>query len=130
MMEQFHSEDGDVLAKAKEALMQLLQRPDVGQAYFILDEAEQPVGYCILCFGFSIESGGRDAFVDEFFIKSERRDQGHGGLAIKLLSQEAKKLGVNKLFLEVAPENKSAQTIYKHSGFALRSNYQLMQLDL
>ena len=52
--------------KARAALIPLLENPNFGRAWLVLD-GETPVGYAVLCFGYSLEWLGRDAFVDEPF---------------------------------------------------------------
>ena len=45
------------------ALGALLQEPAAGQVWLITDGAD-PVGYLVVTFGYSLEFGGRDAFID------------------------------------------------------------------
>jgi hypothetical protein len=50
-------------AVARRALGELLARPELGRAWRIL-EGGAAVGYAVLCFGWSLEWGGRDAFLE------------------------------------------------------------------
>jgi hypothetical protein len=52
--------------KARAALIALVQNPNFGRAWLILD-GDSPAGYAVLCFAYSLEWLGRDAFVDEFY---------------------------------------------------------------
>src|SRR5919198_1681243 len=67
--------------RVRAALLDLLQHPSYGCAWVILDGAE-PAGYLIVTFDFSLEYGGREAFIDELFIRESRRHQGFGMLAV------------------------------------------------
>ncbi len=59
------------------ALTALLSDRSLGRVWLILDDSV-PVGYMVLCFGYSLEWLGRDAFVDEFFLLEQYRGQGWG----------------------------------------------------
>jgi GNAT superfamily N-acetyltransferase len=69
-----HGFDGE---KARDALIPLLGNPDYGRAWLILDNGS-PVGYIVVCFGYSLEWLGRDAFVDEFYLRAKYRGRGWG----------------------------------------------------
>lgn len=109
-------------------------RPLLGESafgrIFVIRYGAETIGYVAVCFGFSIEFQGRDAFVDEMFIVPEHRGKGHGREALNLLGDEMKKLGVMALHLEVARDNERAQGLYRGAGFELREKYFLMSAVL
>jgi GNAT superfamily N-acetyltransferase len=45
----------------------------------------RPVGYVVLALTFSVEAGGREACVDEFYLVPEMRNQGLGSRALALV---------------------------------------------
>lgn len=90
----------------------------------------QLVGYAALCFGYSIEFGGQDAFVDELFIAEPFRARGLGSSALESLIAEARVLGLSALHLEVACGNDRAQRLYERCGFRARDRFQLMSCEL
>jgi diamine N-acetyltransferase len=102
--------------KARIALTALLNDPHLGAAWLILD-TDRPVGYIVLCFGYSLEWLGRDAFVDEFYLREEYRGRGWGRKAMAFLEQAAREFGVRALHLEVVEENTSALQLYSKLGF-------------
>ena len=63
--------------KAGVALTTLLRDRNLGRVWLILD-GEVPVGYIVICFSYSLEWLGRDAFVDEFYLLPEYRGHGWG----------------------------------------------------
>src|SRR5579862_9695398 len=73
---------------AQSAMERLIADPSVGQAWLILADAK-PVGYVVLVFSFSIEFGGRTAFIDELFIEEAFRGLGIGRRAMKLVEDSA-----------------------------------------
>lgn len=102
--------------KARTALVPLLENPDFGRAWIVLDDAA-PVGYAVLCFGYSLEWLGRDAFVDEFFLRENYRGRGWGKQTMAFLEGAARELGVRTLHLEVILENDAALKLYRKLGF-------------
>lgn len=103
-------------AKARVALIELLQNPSLGRAWLILD-GESPAGYAVLCFGYSLEWLGRDAFVDEFFLREDYRGRGWGKTTMVFLEDAARELGVKALHLEVMDGNHAALRLYEAIGF-------------
>ncbi len=97
---------------------------------WLISKSDRIVGYIALCFGYSIEFGGRDAFVDEFFIDETARGQGIGKEVLEAVKIEAQKLGVVALHLEVACTNTRAKKLYSSCGFDARENFNLMSCTL
>jgi ribosomal protein S18 acetylase RimI-like enzyme len=113
----------------KEAVTPLLTTDHSGRIWFVKLESVH-VGYVALCFGYSIEFRGRDAFVDELYIVPEHRGKGVGKEVLRLVEPEAKKLGVKALHLEVAHENDPAKHLYQTFGFEARDRYIFMSKKL
>ena len=84
----------------------------------IAREAGLAVGYAALCFGYSIEFRGRDAFVDELFVVPERRGAGFGRALLRALEAEASRGDVRQLHLEVEQHNDAARRLYLGEGFS------------
>ena len=115
-----HGYDRD---KARAALLSLLENPDFGRAWLILDR-DSPVGYIVICFGYSLEWLGRDAFVDEFYLREDYRGRGWGKKTMAFLEDASRKLGVRALHLEVIDGNATALRLYETLGFkAHRSTF-------
>ncbi len=87
-------------------------------------------GYVALSFGFSIELGGRDAFLDEFFIRESVRGRGMGSQALMTLVPMLRDMGVKALHMEVDHDNPKAMKLYQRAGFKARSEYFLMTRTL
>jgi GNAT superfamily N-acetyltransferase len=117
------------LHRLERALVPLIDRPDLGRVWLV-DVDNVPVGYFILCFGYSIEKGGRDAIVDEFFIDPALRHRGIGGRVLELVIAEARALGIVSIALEVGRDNETALRRYGAAGFAPREKYMLMDLEI
>jgi len=102
--------------KAHAALIPLLRDPNFGRAWLILD-ADSPVGYIVICLGYSLEWLGRDAFVDEFYLRDEYRGRGCVQRVMAFLEDAARNLGVRALHLEVVDGNAAAGHLYRKLGF-------------
>ena len=104
------------------ALAELVRTPDLGRVWLIAKD-EEPVGYVALTFGYSLEFHGRDAFVDELFVRAEQRGQGAGTAALRFVMDACPALGVHTLHLEVERVNTAAQALYRRFGFHDHDRY-------
>lgn len=102
--------------KARGALTALVRDANLGCAWLILDGASA-VGYVVLCFGYSLEWLGRDAFVDEFYLREEYRGRGWGRATMAFVEEEARARGIRTLHLEVVQQNDTALQLYRTLGF-------------
>jgi ribosomal protein S18 acetylase RimI-like enzyme len=117
-------------AERNAAIAPLLETESSWGRVWLIRFRSRVVGYVALCFGYSIEFRGRDAFIDELFIVPEARGQGIGGAVLALLKREAASLGVVALHLEVARDNERAKRLYGQGGFLARERYCLMSCQL
>ncbi len=84
---------------------------------WLLEFESEIVGYVVLTFGFSLEYGGLDAYVDELFVKPEFRGRGFAAQALEFLTLECQKLNIVALHLEVDTNNHNAKSLYAKMGF-------------
>lgn len=127
----FHAEEGisqDETTR-RNALLPLLEGSPLG-AIYIIGPTRAPVGYIVLTFGWTVEFGGMDAFVDEFFIRPAVRGRGMGSETLLTLSRMLGQAGVRALHLEVDHENETAKRLYARTGFKARDRYMLMTREL
>ncbi|MDU8926542.1 GNAT family N-acetyltransferase [Alisedimentitalea sp. MJ-SS2] len=107
------------------ALMPLLEGIPHGVAYLIGPRVA-PVGYIIISFGYSVEMGGMDGFIDEFFIRERVRGRGMGSEVLLSLLPALESHGIKALHLEVDRDDEAAQRLYQRAGFKPRDKYHLM----
>ena len=123
-------EEFDLSDAEREAVLQpLLDEPSLGQVW-LLECGPEAVGYVALCFGYSIEFQGRDAFIDELYIRPAWRGRGLGRLALEEACRRARDAGVRALHLEVANDNDRALRLYAALGFEDRPRFHLMSRKL
>ena len=106
--------------KLKSTLAELLAHPKYGSV-FLIKQNNNFIGYAILCFGFSLEYGGRDAFIDELFIREDFRNKKIGSEVIDYLCKYARTTGIKALHIEVKEKHKEAGRLYERKGFSVHS---------
>ncbi|KIC48945.1 GNAT family N-acetyltransferase [Tateyamaria sp. ANG-S1] len=127
----FHAEEGIEMSDEARAagLKPLLDGIPHGVAYLI-GPPRAPIGYIVVTFGWSIEFGGMDGFVDEIFIRPGVRGRGIATEVLLALPRALGEAGVKALHLEVGDDNSVAQRLYTRAGFKRRDGYALMTRTL
>ncbi|WP_438021851.1 GNAT family N-acetyltransferase [Sorangium sp. So ce233] len=85
---------------------------------WVLVAGGEVAGYCAVGFGFSLEFHGRDAFVDELYVRPEARGRGHAARLLDRAEQGCRDAGVRALHLEVEPDKAETYAWYRRRGFA------------
>ena len=110
--------------EVRATLAQLFADDSYGLACLILLGGEV-AGYVVITFGFSIEFRGRDALIDELFLKDEFRGRGLGSAALRHAEGVCRERGIRALHLEVERANTAAQSVYRRAGFVDHDRYLL-----
>lgn len=101
---------------SRAALAQLLEEPSLG-AVFLIEVDDQPAGYGVVTFGFSLEFYGRFSLLDELYLRENYRGQGHGKASLTYVENLCRREGIHTLRLEVAKTNSRALSIYRQAGY-------------
>jgi GNAT superfamily N-acetyltransferase len=124
----FHAEDGHPIGKAAvSALLALLAPDNAHGRVLIAEQGRALIGYATLCFGYSVEFGGRDAFVDDIYVVPSARGRGHGGRLYAALEHEAALCGCRALHLEIMTGNR-VEDWYRSLGYSGRSSLMTKRL--
>jgi GNAT superfamily N-acetyltransferase len=99
----FHGEDGHPLSSQGERAPKYLLAGQVHGIVFKLEGSSGVTGYAVLCFGYSVELGGRDVFLDDFYIIPSERGQGLAHSAMDVLIGFAREAGCVAMHLEWLP---------------------------
>ena len=110
-----------VEAEAARAVEQLLRDPSCGRLWLISADGAT-VGYIVMSFDFSLEYRGRNAWVDEFFVRAADRGQGIGKKALEFFAAQAEELGVAVVHLEVNHSNPAIE-LYRRLGYEDQRRY-------
>jgi GNAT superfamily N-acetyltransferase len=105
------------LARVQGAIEPLLADDTHGQVWLVVtdDSAPDPDGYGVITWGYSLESGGRDALVDELYVR--HRGAGAGTAALRAMIDAAAAAGASRVFLETEAHNPRARAFYSRLGF-------------
>ena len=118
LMQEFYAEAGYALNpdRARAAILPLLAPGHLGQVW--LGEFDgQVAGHLVLTFCYSMEYGGRSAFIDDLFVRAALRNRGVGRALVEQARTICAELGVRAMHLEVARANGPAQAVYRAVGF-------------
>jgi GNAT superfamily N-acetyltransferase len=107
------------VAHVDAALQSLLSDAALGFA-LVDEEAGRVNAYLVVTFGFSLELGGKDAFVDELFVAGDARKRGVGRALMAQAANEARARGAKYLRLEVAEPDAGKLGFYQACGFSPR----------
>lgn len=123
----FHEETGiaqtDTIRRA--ALLPMLEGSPHGVTYLI-GPGRAPIGYIVISFGWSVQFGGLDGYVDEFYIRPGVRGRGIGSEVMISLPKALAGAGLKALHLEVRRDNEKARALYRKLRFEARDAYGLM----
>ena len=113
LQERFYAGEGYPYDRARmeHGMRELIANSSFGRLYLA------PGAYLVVTFGFSLEFGGRDAFVDELYVADESRGQGLGTLALQVAEEICREAGIGALHLEVEHVNVRARALYERSGY-------------
>lgn len=111
--------------QVESAVLPLLNGSPHG-AIWLIGPRMSPVGYICISFGWSLELGGMDGMVDEFFIRRAVRGRGMGTEALQALMHALQGSGLRALSLEVDRMDENAQSVYRRTGFEMRDRYAMM----
>ena len=104
------------LLRTDAALRSLMADSSLGCA--LIAESHRGIcGYAVLAYGYDMEFGGRDAFVNELYLRESMRARGFGAKLMGAVEKIAQKNGVHALHLMVHPENKPTLNLYQRLGF-------------
>ena len=109
-------------AKMERGMRELIADPSLGRL-FVTSGA-----YLVVTFGFSLEFGGRDAFVDELYVADDSRGQGLGTLALQQAEEACREAGIHALHLEVEHVNARARVLYERSGYKAHERHLMTKM--
>ena len=119
MMAQYYREDGYPFdASAALACAHALLADERLGWLWVIEDASAAAGYLAVTLGFSFEYRGRDAFIDELYLKPEARGRGLGRRALEVAESTCRAAGVTTLHLEVETGKPRARLLYERAGFS------------
>ena len=113
----------------EKSVERLLSDGTLGEVWLI-KRSDHLIGYVVVCFSYSVELGGREVVIDEFYIKAPERGAGVGSEVLERLKEHLRDHNVVAIQLEVNQRNERAKSLYTRSGFLCRDKYQVMAIAL
>lgn len=104
----------------EEDALKMIRNEDDRKCYSI-NLGSLPIGYIVLM-NIKSKTGRVVVMIDEPFT-----NKGYGAQSFLILEEEAAKLGVKKLTLEVRTDNAPAISLYKKLGFNLKYTEDVME---
>jgi GNAT superfamily N-acetyltransferase len=95
-------------------LVPLLEGGGAGQVW-VVEGDDGLAGYGVMTWGWSLESGGRDALLDELYVRD--RGRGAGTTLLDAILGAARAGGASRMFLETEEANTAARRFYARAGF-------------
>ena len=94
----------------------LLNNQELGLV-FVAELEGVLVGYAVIGWGWGIESGGKEALIDEVFVLKNRRNQGIGAKMLTEVMAHLEKHNTKAVFLETEAQNPNSRKLYQNLGF-------------
>lgn len=117
LIERFYRVDNHPFDRARvEAGLTPLLRDDQHGQVWVATSGDHLIGYAIVTWSWSLESGGRDCILDEVY--TDRRGEGVGAALLERAVDEARAAGAAAMFLETEMPNDRARRFYARHGFA------------
>jgi GNAT superfamily N-acetyltransferase len=108
-----------------DAVVGLLSDENFGRIWLIYSDREQQnlAGYVALIFTYSLETHGRNAMVDELFLRSPYRGKGFGTEVFEFLEDFCKNMNMPMMHLLVNHHNPIAHKFYIKKGFKQQDRF-------
>lgn len=113
------SEHGIDLAqdRLESAILGALASPMTRGAFLVARSGGQAIGVAYLSFIWSVEHGGRSAWLDELYVAPAHRDRGIGRRLLHAAQDLARREGCAAVDLEVEADHTRAARLYAREGF-------------
>jgi GNAT superfamily N-acetyltransferase len=118
ILNQFSEHEIDVdERKLVDAIEAVLSDDNLG--YFLLaSEGDDPVGVAYVSLTWTLEHGGRSAWLEELYVVPERRNGGIGSALLTAVIDRAQQSGCAAIDLEVSQGQRRAEHLYGRNGFS------------
>lgn len=110
---------------ARAAMERVVTEQTIGRVWLI-QQAEETIGYAVMTISYRLEYRGYYAFLDELYIRPDKRRQGIGTAALAFLNTACQTLGICQLQLEVKNDNPGAIALYEKVGFQAQNRQVLI----
>jgi GNAT superfamily N-acetyltransferase len=107
---------GFEISRLRSAISHLLA-PE-GPGFILIARHEgRPLGFAAVSFAWTLEHGGKSAWLDELYVVPQNREEGTGTALLDAVLTEASSHSCLAIDLEVDKEHQRAEHLYKRKGF-------------
>ncbi|MEE4279337.1 MAG: GNAT family N-acetyltransferase [Halieaceae bacterium] len=99
--------------RLRSSLPALLESDEYGVVWKMPAPTE---AYAVVTWGYSLESGGREALIDELYVRA--RGKGNGRRFLEHILDDCRQRGFVRIFLETESHNTRVRAFYGRAGFA------------
>ena len=103
----------DILDSAVE---KVLIREGLG-IFLVARENSQIIGFAAISFAWTLEHGGKSAWLDELYVLPAHRGKGVGSMLLEKVIEEVSSEGCGAIDLEVDQDHRRAERLYQRKGF-------------
>lgn len=103
-------------------LQDMLKNPALGTVRLVMYD-NAPAGYFVLTFGYSLEYHGRNAVLDEFYIREAYQGKGAGTRCLKYIDEYCIQENIIAVHLVVDRVNARAKELYHRNGYEVHDRY-------
>jgi ribosomal protein S18 acetylase RimI-like enzyme len=107
------------------AIAGVLEVPSRGT--FLLARAEAPIGLAYLGYTWTLEHGGKTAWLEELYVVPEARDRGVGTRLLRAAIDRARADGCAAMDLEIEADHARAAHLYAREGFRAHARARWMR---
>ncbi|MBA2439740.1 MAG: GNAT family N-acetyltransferase [Thermoleophilaceae bacterium] len=90
--------------------------------YLLGSAGSEPAGVCQLRFRFGVWHAAEDCWLEDLFVREDRRRSGLGAALVEAALGRARKRGCARVELDVNEANSAALALYERFGFGARSD--------
>jgi ribosomal protein S18 acetylase RimI-like enzyme len=109
---QIELSEGDL----RKAVLEVLQNDRLGFV-LIAREAKRAIGAACISFAWTLEHGGKSAWLDELYVLPAYRRRGVGTALLREVIGVAGEMGCAAIDLEVEHNHRQAERLYQREGF-------------
>jgi GNAT superfamily N-acetyltransferase len=98
------------------ALSHFLAHQELGLVLIVLEEG-LAVGFAVIILSWTLEHGGKSAWLDELYVLPEYRNEGLGSKLMEGVLEAVRNLGCLAVDLEVDQDHSRSERLYQRFGF-------------